>query len=470
MMRPAGEYNTHLRNRYVRLSMKRRKRLLLISGIILVVLVLIVIVTPLFVNANTFRPEIEQALSGMLNRKVTIGQLRVSVLQGSLVADRIAIGDDPAYSHGPFVTAKSLAVGVDLMPLIFSRELKVHSLTFDDPHVVLLRDARGNWNFDSLGGKAKSGPPAEKENASTIKSFTVDRLAVNNATIAFGRAGKASRLAYKNANLSASNISATRAFPLTFDARTPGKGKLNLKADVGPIVDVQANRLPFHGKLNVDNVPAEDVQNLLAVLGYALPTGSSLQGGTLKANLTLHGPFDRLVTSGPVQLTNVRLAGYSILSQLEGALGTTGSGAGNDTLIKVASSDLRYAPNGMRAEHLDIIVPALGTITGSGTVAANNRLNFRMVAKLAGSSPLAQIVNLPMLNQKNSDGLPFRVEGTTAHPKIIPSIQGVAGIVQRLVQPQGKQQQQQPGGVVGGILNNLLGNKKKKTAQKQQQP
>lgn len=451
--------------------MAKRKKWLLIPGIIVAVLVLIAVITPLFVNANTFRPTIEQKLSAMLNRKVTIGNLSVSVFKGSLVADRISIGDDPAYSQRPFLTAKSFSVGVDLMPLIFSGKLTVHSLTFDSPRVELLRDARGNWNFDSLGGKAtghaaapRSDPPAARpprnDGSPGLENFTIDKLSVNNATIAFGRAGQASRLAYEDANLSASNISATKAFPLTFRARTPRKGKLSLQANVGPIEDVQANRLPFEGKLHVDNVPAEDVQNLLAVLGYELPTGSSLQGGTIKADMTLHGPFDRLVTTGPVQLTNVRLAGYSILSQLAGALGTGSSGTGNDTLIKVARSDLYYAPNGVRAENLNVVIPALGTLTGAGTVGANNQLNFRMVAKLAGSSPLAQFVNLPMLSQKTGGGLPFYIRGTTAHPRIVPDIHGVAGILQKLAQPKGKKGQQ-TGGAIGGLLNKLLGGKKK---------
>lgn len=447
--------------------MAKRKHLFLISGIVIAVIVLILVITPLFVNANTFRPEIEQELSGMLKRKVAIGHLSVSVLSGSLVANRISIGDDPAYSNQPFLTAKSLSVGVNLMPLIFSKKLEVRSLTIANPHIQLLRDSQGNWNFDTLGGSAAPAAPAPKPappsspsaNSSPIQSFSVGKLAINNATIAFGRAGQPTRLAYENANLTASNISATQAFPLSFDARTPGGGHLNLHAHVGPLAEVGASRLPFQGQLQATNVSAQDVQSLLAVLGYALPTGSSLQGGTIQANLDLHGPFQRLVTSGPVKLSNVRLAGYSFLSQMAKALGTARAATGNDTLIKVASSDLRYAPQGLQAQNLNIVIPVLGTLTGSGTVGANNQLNFRMIAKLAGSSPLAQLVKLPLFGPK-SGGLPFLVQGTTAHPRIVPNIRGVAGIVQKFV-PQGKQGQQQ-GGVIGGFLNKLLGSKKKK--------
>ncbi|MDE3136432.1 MAG: AsmA family protein [Acidobacteriota bacterium] len=447
--------------------MAKHKRALVLIGIIVAVLVAILVVTPFFINADTFRPEIEQELGAILHRKVEIGHLRVSLLSGSLVANSISIGDDPAYSREPFLTAKSLSVGVALWPLIRSRQLNVHSFTFDSPQVQLLRTPKGDWNFDTIGGSGSGAAPSADAGNPALASFTVARMAISNGTIAFGRAGQPTRLAYEKVNITASNISGTRAFPLTFDARTPGGGKLNLKANVGPIEDVEAARLPFQGKLAVDGVPAEDVQNLLAVLGYALPAGSALQGGTIKADMTLHGPFQRFVTSGPVQLSNVRLAGFSLAGELARALGTASAANGNDTLIQVASSDLRYAADGLRADNLNIVVPALGTLTGSGTVGANNSLNFRMVAKLAGNSGLAQLVNLPLLNQKTSGGLPFHIEGTTEHPKVVPDIQGVAGIIEKLAQPQGnQQQQQQPGGVIGGILNNLLN--KKKTQQKQQ--
>ncbi len=445
--------------------MAKRKKGLVIIGVVLAVLVLILVVTPFFINADTFRPEIEQELGEILHRKVEIGHLRVSLLSGSLVANSISIGDDPAFSQQPFLMAKSLSVGVALWPLIRSRQLKVHSFTFVSPHVELLRTPKGDWNFDSIGGSGASAAPSSGPANPALASFTIDRMAISNGTIAFGRAGQPTRLAYENVNITASDISGTRAFPLTFDARTPGGGKLNLKANVGPIEDVEAARLPFEGQLAVDGVPAEDVQDLLAVLGYNLPAGLTLKGGTIKANMTLHGPFQRFVTSGPVQLSNVRLAGFSLAGELARALGTAGSGTGNDTLIQRASSDLHYAADGLRADNMNIIIPTLGTLTGSGTVGANNNLNFRMVAKLAGTSPLAQLVNLPLLSQKTGGGLPFRIQGTTSHPQIIPEIQGVAGIIQKLAQPQGQQQQQQPGGVIGGILNNLF--KKKKTPQKQ---
>ena len=434
--------------------MAKWKKPLGIAVAVIVALLLILIITPFFINADTFRPQIEQALSRMLGRNVEIGHLRVSLLQGSLVANQISIADDPAYSPEPFLTAQSLSVGVDLMPLLFSHALKVNSFTFDGPHIQLLRNGHGDWNFASLGGKETANP--SPSSSSSMGNISVDRLAVTNGTIAFGRAGEPTRLAYDDVNISARNVSTTQAFPLQFDAKTPGGGSLHLRANVGPLGNVSANYLPFQGQLHVNNVPAADVQNLLAVLGYSLPQGSSLQAGTIQANLQFNGPLDRLVTSGPVKLSNVRLAGFSLPSQLAKALGQPGAATGNDTVIQLASSNLHYSSSGVRAQELKIVIPALGTVTGSGTVGADNSLNFRLLANLAGSSPLAQMAKLPILSQSGG-GLPFHVRGTTSHPVIVPDVKGITGnIIQTLTGPS---QQKQQGGI-GGILGGLLGKKK----------
>jgi AsmA protein len=439
--------------------------------IVILVIFLILIITPFFIDADRFRPEIQQVLSEKLGRNVEIGHLSASLISGSLKAEQITIADDPAFSRGPFVTAKTLSVGVAVIPLIFSRELRVHSIELGEPQVQLLRTASGEWNFASLGAPLRSDPPtdppadpkgdpaASSSSAAALTNFSVDKLKISNGTIAFGRAGKRTRLAYRSVDITATNVSESAPFPILFDARTPGGGKLSVTANVGPIGNGDANRMPFEGKMKAASVPAPDVENLLAVLGYNLPEGSSLKGGTINANLALHGPLERLVTDGPVQLNNVTLAGFSLASKLATALGSAGSATGSDTLIQVASSNLRYAPEGVRANDLNIVVPTIGSVTGAGTVAANNALDFRLVAKLAGNSSLAALTKLPLFSK--SGGVPFRIRGTTAKPEVVPELGGLAGNpLQQLTNPNQK-------GGIGGLLGGLV--KKKKPQQKPQQ-
>ena len=116
---------------------------------------------PFLIDVNVFRPTIESDLSAALGRQVKVGNLRLSILSGSVAADDLSIADDPAFSKDPFIRAKALGVGVELMPLIFSKKLKVTDLTIEQPQVSLLHTAGGKWNFSSLGGKTEK--PAAQE-------------------------------------------------------------------------------------------------------------------------------------------------------------------------------------------------------------------------------------------------------------------------------------------------------------------
>src|SRR5258708_35078893 len=96
---------------------KALKIVLIIVG----VLVVIVLVAPFLIPVNQFRPTIEEKASAALGRKVKLGNLSLSLISGSIAADNISIGDDPKFSSAPFLTAKSLNVGVEMLPLIFSK-------------------------------------------------------------------------------------------------------------------------------------------------------------------------------------------------------------------------------------------------------------------------------------------------------------------------------------------------------------
>jgi len=109
--------------------MKKRWVRAAIAVAALVILVLVSI--PFFINADTFRATIENQLSSALGRKVSLGHLSASLLSGGLVADNISIADDPAFSATPFLQAKKLSIGAELVPLLFHRQVRVTSFVVD---------------------------------------------------------------------------------------------------------------------------------------------------------------------------------------------------------------------------------------------------------------------------------------------------------------------------------------------------
>src|SRR6266436_5660491 len=118
------------RSRVLEVVMKGKLRIVLIVVGVLIILVLIV---PFLIPVNQFRPTIEEKASAALGRKVQLGNMSLSLISGSLSAEDLSVGDDPKFSSAPFLTAKSLNVGVEIMPLIFSKTLNVTGVTIASP-------------------------------------------------------------------------------------------------------------------------------------------------------------------------------------------------------------------------------------------------------------------------------------------------------------------------------------------------
>src|SRR5437588_9647740 len=137
-----------------------------IVGIIVAILIVIVLILPFVIDVNAFRPRIESELTNALGRKVTVGNLSLSLWSGSLAADNIAIADDPSFSSSPFIKAQALNVGVEILPLVLSKTLHITDLTLTQPQVNLLRDRSGKWNFSTIG----TASPTKKTGATPPSS------------------------------------------------------------------------------------------------------------------------------------------------------------------------------------------------------------------------------------------------------------------------------------------------------------
>ncbi len=546
------------------------KKVLAVVGAIVALLVILALAVPFFINVDQFRPRVESQLSSTLGRQVRIGKLSLSLLSGELGASQISIADDPAFSTTPFVEASALHLGVDMMPLIFSRTVNVRSLTLTEPQVKLLRSANGRWNFSSLGQSASGRAPASGR-PSAAPQVSVGQLKVSNGRIIIGSAGKRTQN-YEAVNLTAKNLSYTTAFPFTLELKTPGGGALQMQGTAGPLDQQDASQTPFqakvslkqfdlarsgvldpsaglgglldysgtaasngkrlqsageiradrlqlvrngspasqpvtvtyasdydlrsqagtltrgdvhtgrstlavngtydlrgaspllHMRINGNNLPVEDIQGLLPAAGIMLPAGSSLKSGTLSARLAADGPADRLITSGNVNLANARLTGFSLASKLAALKAFTGGGSGGaggaaETVIQTLASNLRVAPEGMRADNLQLVVPGIGTITGAGTISSSNALNFKMLAKLSQGGAGGTLGALTGLTRVGAaqNGIPFLIQGTTSSPVFIPDVGGIvagglAGQLGQAAQKNANPAQQGLGGILGNIL------------------
>jgi AsmA protein len=259
----------------------------------------------------------------------------------------------------------------------------------------------------------------------------------------------------------------------TYDLRrntgTLPKGDIHFgssTAHLGGTYDTHGDATVVHMKLTGSQLPVHDIEGILPAFGVTLPSGSSLQGGTAGANLAFDGPINRLVTAGAVDIANAKLSGFNLASKLSAISALSGMKQEADTAIQTMSSNLRIAPDGIRADNLKMIVPALGTLAGSGTIAPDNALNFHMVAQLANAnSAVGQLTSrIPGFGGGKSGGgsIPFMIQGTTEKPVFVPDVAGAVtgGLTKDLQQGlPGQTKTNQPG--VGDVLDGIFGKKKK---------
>jgi AsmA protein len=390
------------------------KRLLIISGIIVGVLLLVIIAVPLFINVDSFRPDLEKKLSAALNRQVHIGKLDASLLSGGASASDITIADDPAFNKGPFLKAASVKVGVQLMPLIFSKQLKVTSLTIEKPDITLLKNAAGKWNYSTLGATAQT-QKTQPEPSGKAPDISVDKFEIAGGTVRVGHssghsAGKES--VYQNVNLVAHNISATSAMPFTLSAGMPGGGTLDLEGQAGPLNPTDSAKSPLDAKITLKHAD-------LAATGFVDP--SSGVGGILDFDGQVKSDGHKLHSEGKAKAADLRVvkggqpakqpvaldykSDYALDSDtgtinanlhtgnsLTNASGTLNA-KGEDTL-----ANLKIVGKNMAVNDVQGLLPAFGVVLPSGASLQGGNINMDLNA----TGPLDRLV---------IDG-PLKIEGT----------------------------------------------------------
>ncbi len=479
--------------------MARKLRIILVSFGILVLTVQLV---PFLIPVNQFRLSIEERTSAVLGRKVRLGNLRLSLFSRSLAAEDLSISDDPSFSPSPFLTAKSFKVGVELMPLIFSKTLNVTGISIQNPKVTLIRDAVGQWNYSSVGAssataEARSEPAKPSGSASSSANLLIKKLELKDGQINIGSTNSQQRSTYDHVNILASDVSVATRFSVVVAADLPGGGKFKFEGNVGPLDQSNASLTPvnaevdvrsldlastgflihssglggvldldetltcqngevetkgtaklsralliaggspasepvavdfstkydlrknagilnpstfrignasahldgnyqssaeetiLHIKLDGRDMPAMDLESFLPALGVILPKGARLQGGTVNAMLNFNGPANRIVATGNVGLFNAKLTGFDLGSKAPTISSLTGIPAGKDLQIEKLTASLRIVRDGLTADRFIIVLPSTGSLNGSASIDSKNNLDFKVKATLTAAPAAA---------------------------------------------------------------------------------
>ena len=366
-------------------------------AIAVVALLLILVILPFLIPVNKFRPTIEAKASEALGRQVKLGNLSLSILGGSLGIDDLSISDDPKFSSSPFLTAKKVKVGVELIPLIFSQQVNVTEITILSPQLTMLKDPSGRWNFSSIGGSSSSAPaqkaPAEQKPSSgggNAQSVSIKELNLEDGQITLGNTNSQKRTVYKKVELKATDVATTNSFPITFSLEGPGGGTMKLDGKVGPVDPKDAAFTPQDVKLTINNMNLASTGFLDPSLGLAglvdMDAGLVSKGGKMatKGKLTL---------SKAVLIQGGKPSGVPAVINFDTVYDlASGSGVLNPSTLNIGNAksnlsgtyksvgdefvvDMKINGQGLPATDLESFLPALGVNLPSGSKLSAGTLN-----------------------------------------------------------------------------------------------
>jgi AsmA protein len=350
-------------------------------AIAVVVLLVVLFIVPFLIPVNKFRPTIEQKASASLGRKVELGNLSLSILSGSLEIDNLSIADDPKFNNAPFLTAKSVKLGVELMPLIFSQQVNVTGIEIVNPQVTLLKNPSGKWNFSSIGGNSAPSSTSGGSNK-TAESLTIKTLELKDGQITLGATTSQKRSVYTNVNLTADDVAMNGSFPVEFSMTLPGGGTMKIDGKVGPVDQKDAALTPQDVKLQISNLN-------LASTGFLDP--SLGLGGIVDMDATLVSQGGVMATKGTLKLSKAVLVAGGQPSEVLLTLDfdtkydlEKGTGVINPSVAKIGNAksnlsgtyksegdefavDLKVEGQNLPATDLEAFLPALGINLPSGS-------------------------------------------------------------------------------------------------------
>lgn len=424
-------------------SSKRNRWILIISAVIAVVLVA-TIASALLIDVNKFRPILESRASQTVGRTVKLGTLSLSIFKGKLVASDIEVSDDSAFSKSAFLTAKSVEIGVELVPLIFSKRLNVTEVVLDQPQVTLLEASDGTFNFSSLGKDSqKNGAPP----GSITPTVLVKKFRLTDGKMMVGRTDTSGpNRVYDDFSVEADDFSFTSSFPFQLTTNLPGGGSASLLGNAGPINVADMLGTPFEAVVKASGVniaafgfidPASGIAGVASVDDTVKSDGSV---AALKGTLSLAGaklspagtPSEGLVSikhSLDVDLrqqsAKVTQADIGVGKAQLHATGTVQS-HGNATTV-----NLQLSGSDVPVDEIKVLLPSLGLKLPTGSHLQGGSVTMKVAVTGTPASPVIagslQLANTTVvgfnLSSHLTSGAGFGGPGASAPDMVLSSLE-----------------------------------------------
>lgn len=288
------------------------KRVFKITGLIFLSLVILLFLALLFlpyiVDLNNYREAAARESGRALNRKVSIGDIRLTTLTGFGIRLKDIKVDEDLLEVG------SLKLRLSLLPLLKGR-IEFSRIIIDKPSLLLKRDREGNWNASQAaeGDKLKTKKPSEPEGKDDISFKILTALLVSDLEIKNGKVRlqdvsskkPVSLLSIKGLNIRARDIS------LNNPINIKGTALLDMDNSKPTMIELTGTVGPVGGTMDVKGMP---VNIVLKTKDIDLSSYKSFFGLTKDNKLSGHG-FGDIIIKG--KAWDPAIAGKINLGNLE---------------------------------------------------------------------------------------------------------------------------------------------------------
>jgi len=284
----------------------------LIASSILLVLIVVAFIALLNVNALIARNKgylIEQA-EGALGRKISVDQVQATIFSGiGARLTNFAMADDPTYASGDFVRAKDLQIIVKFLPLL-RKSVQVKQVILHDPVIQIVRNRDGNFNFSTIGKKAKAKKDerekeerAPREEQSALLISLVD---ISNGNIRYLDKKNGTDMQAKQIDLKIEDFDFAKPFSVKLKAAIyADKQNFTLKSTIGPIGQrVDVANIPVDGEIDIDPLNMTQLRATLPIMKSAMPRELDVSGVYRVKDLKFKGTLNNLALDGQLEGTN----------------------------------------------------------------------------------------------------------------------------------------------------------------------
>jgi AsmA protein len=233
------------------------KKILLIVGIVFVIItVTFLVLIKLYITPERVKALVITTAETSLDRKVNIGEIKVSLFKGIGIKD-FAIKE--ADETSDFISCEDFVLKYKLMPLL-AKKVIIEELKMEAPLINVFRDAKGIYNFETIGAKKEEEIIVEKtpDAAKGLPiSLLVNKISINRAQFTLK--------------------DATKKLP---DIKSGADMKVTIESADGAEISAQGNLDLRFDEIRINTPPEKQIKDVTAALIFAVHVG--LETGTIK--------------------------------------------------------------------------------------------------------------------------------------------------------------------------------------------